>query len=73
MGRYEDDKVHRESSELIKMSYVSLHRILQIIQSYVDSGGEISRYEINTLKYLVSQCHAEDQAFLKDKFTIIKE
>jgi len=46
------------------MSFVSLQRILKI----ATRAGEISPYEQNTLRYLVSQCSDEEQRHILARF-----
>lgn len=50
--------------ENIKMSFVSLQRILRI----VCRTDACDQYEQNTLRYLFSQCNEEEKTHLIQKF-----
>lgn len=50
--------------EKIRMSHVSLQRILAI----ASRADELSVYEISTLKYLVSQCSEEEKQHMVKRF-----
>lgn len=51
--------------ENIKMSYVSLSRILRV----ACRAGDIDEYERNTLRYLLKQCTEEEKEFLVGRYS----
>ena len=50
--------------ENIQMSHVSLQRIFAI----ASRAGELSTYEVSTLKYLYSQCTDEEKQHMVKRF-----
>lgn len=54
--------------EHIKMSFISLQRILRVVSKLKQQGGEVDEYEISTLKYLFEQCSIEEKKRIIEKF-----
>lgn len=59
--------------EKIKVNFVSLQRILRICCRLKESGGEIDKFEINTLQFMFRQCNEEEQLHMIKKYGEVLE